>query len=77
MASFIIVDDEPLALESFAELLNWDQYGYKLLGCAANGEAALQLIKDKKPDIVFTDIRMPIMDGLELCKKVREKNLDV
>lgn len=77
MTSFIIVDDEPLALESFAELLNWGQYGYKLLGCAANGEAALQLIKDKKPDIVFTDIRMPIMDGLELCKKVREKNLDV
>ena len=77
MTSFIIVDDEPLALESFAELLDWKQYGYTLLGCAANGEAALQLIKEKKPDIVFTDIRMPIMDGLELCKRVRENNLDV
>lgn len=77
MTSFIIVDDEPLALESFAELLDWNQYGYTLLGCAANGVAALQLIGEKKPDIVFTDIRMPIMDGLELCEKVREKYPDI
>lgn len=77
MTSFIIVDDEPLALESFAELLDWNQYGYTLLGCAANGVAAMQLIREKKPDIIFTDIRMPSMDGLELCKRVREKYPDI
>lgn len=77
MTGFIIVDDEPLALESFADLLDWNQYGYTLLGCAANGVAALQLIREKKPDIIFTDIRMPSMDGLELCKRVREKYPDI
>lgn len=77
MTSFIIVDDEPLALESFSDLLDWNQYGYTLSGCAANGVAALQLIREKRPDIVFTDIRMPSMDGLELCKKIREKYPDI
>ena len=73
MLSFIIVDDEPLALESFASLLDWKACGYELAGCAANGARALQLIQEKEPDILFTDIRMPIMDGLELCRQVHEQ----
>lgn len=73
MIKLIIVDDEPLALEDFSELLCWGNYGYELCGCAANGVKALELIEKKKPDIVFTDISMPIMDGIELCKNISEK----
>ena len=57
----------------FSELLCWENYGYELSGCAANGVKALELIEKKKPDIVFTDISMPIMDGIELCKNISEK----
>ena len=77
MLKFVIVDDEPLALESFAELLDWEKYGFSLAGCAANGAQALQLVQDKQPEIVFTDIRMPIMDGLELCRRLHEEHPDV
>ncbi len=72
MIKFIVVDDEPLALESFSELMDWEAAGYALAGCAANGVGALQLIRETQPDILFTDIRMPLMDGLELCRQVRE-----
>lgn len=72
MIKFIVVDDEPLALESFAELLDWEGAGYTLAGCAANGIGALQVIRETRPDILFTDIRMPLMDGLELCRQVHE-----
>lgn len=64
---FIIVDDEPLALENFAGLTDWKQYGYDLVGTARNGREALDLVHRKHPDIVITDIRMPVMDGLTLC----------
>ncbi|MCD7722438.1 MAG: response regulator [Clostridiales bacterium] len=67
MITFIIVDDEPLARENFAALCDWRQKGYDLVGFAANGVQAQRLIREKRPDIVFTDVKMPVMDGLELC----------
>lgn len=70
---FIVVDDEPLARECFTELLDWESYGFELTGCAANGEQALKLIQKTLPDLVFTDINMPVMDGLELCHKLHEQ----
>lgn len=73
MVRFVIVDDEVLALESFAELLDWPALGFELAGCAANGAQALRVLEEKRPDIVFTDIRMPIMDGLELCRHIHER----
>ena len=69
----MIVDDEPLALENFAELVDWEANGHQLVGCAENGQKALQLIHHVKPDVVFTDIRMPLMDGLELAKTLNEQ----
>jgi len=44
---------------------------------ADNGEIALELYKDKKPDIIFTDIMMPKMGGVELVKNIREENKDI
>lgn len=72
MVNFIIVDDEPLALDNFAHLLPWEQYGFRCAGTASNGKEALRLLRKHKVDIVFTDIRMPVMDGLSLCRQIKE-----
>lgn len=69
----MIVDDEPLALENFAEIVDWEAHGHQLVGCAENGAKALKLIQHVKPEVVFTDIRMPVMDGLELAKLLNEQ----
>ena len=73
MMKFIVVDDEPLARECFTELLDWESYGFELAGCAANGLQAMKLIQETLPDLVFTDISMPVMDGLSLCRRLHEE----
>ena len=55
-------------------LVNWDEIGIQLLGTAYDGITALQLINEKKPDILLTDIRMPGMDGLCLIEEAKKQN---
>lgn len=70
--SVFIVDDESWVVESLKVSVDWKQYGFEVVGEAYNGLEALQSIRDMKPDVVFTDIRMPGMSGLELIKKGSE-----
>jgi len=65
--NILIVDDEPLARQRLSNLLK-DMNGYEPCGEAANGNEALQLAQELKPDIVLLDIRMPGMDGLEAAQ---------
>ena len=69
----LIVDDERLALESLSELIDWPANGYDLVGGATNGAEAMRLVDEFAPDIVISDIRMPVMDGLDLSKMIQEK----
>jgi len=70
----MIVDDEP----DFRELMTfWLQSkGYSVIP-AEGGEVAVQLARDKKPDIIFMDLRMPRVDGVEAIKRIRGFNRDV
>ncbi|WP_152392379.1 response regulator transcription factor [Paenibacillus guangzhouensis] len=70
--SVFIVDDESWVVESLKVSVDWQQYGFEVVGEAYNGLEALQCMRDLKPDVVFTDIRMPGMNGLELIKKGSE-----
>lgn len=74
MFSIILVDDEQEIRESISELVNWEKTGFTFLGAAENGVDALQLIEKKVPDVLITDIKMPVMDGIELAKRVREEH---
>lgn len=65
----MLVDDEPLVLEGLKAMVNWENYGFKISGTAEDGEDGYELIQRVNPDLVFTDIRMPGMDGLALIKK--------
>ena len=73
MYKVFIADDEKWIVESLKACINWKEYGFEVIGQARNGEQALKQIMVMKPDVVFTDIRMPGINGLELIKKVKEE----
>jgi len=54
-------------------MIDWNAYGYELCAVASDGEEALRLADESGPDLVFTDIRMPGVDGLDLIRRLREK----
>lgn len=67
----LIVDDEPFMREGLKVYLDWAEYGIGECRSAGDGQSALQIAKEMKPDIVITDIRMPEMDGLEMLEKMK------
>lgn len=69
MTTILLVDDEPLVLEMLEFCCQ--EANYETV-TAANGRDALRLFFQRQPDIVITDIRMPTMDGFELCRRIRE-----
>lgn len=68
----MLVDDEPWVLEGLRTMVNWEKFGFAVCGEALNGPEALRRIPELKPDLVLTDIHMPVIDGLELIEKVNE-----
>jgi len=65
----LIVDDERMAREGIAEAIDWTTLGMVLVGTAMNGQQALVNIQELQPDVVITDIKMPIIDGLQLIEQ--------
>jgi two-component system response regulator YesN len=66
----VIVDDEILAIQHIKNLIRWEDYGFEVSGESIHPEKALELCRKIKPDLVFVDIRMPSMNGLEFSKKL-------
>ncbi len=77
MLKVLIVDDEILLRTKLKTLLNWEEKGFILCGEALNGVEALGMIKKMNPEIVLSDVQMPIMDGLQLSYELKEKYPDV
>lgn len=72
MNKVLLVEDEIYARQGLRNLIHWERFGYEVSEEADNGEEALGIIADTKPDLVITDIRMPVLDGLGLIRSVRE-----
>ena len=70
----LIVEDEVLVREGLKSVIGWNKLGMEVVGDAANGRQALEIYERERPDIVLTDIRMPVMDGLELIARIREED---
>ena len=67
----LLVDDEEEIREGIRRRIGWAELGFALAGTAENGVDALELAEQLRPDVVLTDIKMPYMDGLELCRRLK------
>ena len=76
MIKVIIVEDKPPILWSIRQKIEAYSSEIQVVGEAFNGQEALALITELKPDIVFTDIKMPVMDGLQLISEVKKTRND-
>jgi two-component system response regulator YesN len=70
----IIADDELIIRQGLMSI-NWSEYDIKVMGIASNGDEALSMVISKRPQILFTDIRMPGMDGLKLIESAKQTGL--
>ena len=71
----MIVDDEYLERILISKSFDWEAHGFKIVGEAESAKQALDLYDVLKPHIIFTDINMPFMDGLEFARQIEEKKL--
>lgn len=72
MFRVLIVDDEPAIRHRLRNAIEWKKNGFEIAGEASDGEEALALVQDLKPEVVITDIRMPVINGLELAKRIKK-----
>lgn len=73
MIKVIIVDDSVVELNGLIKCVDWKEIGLEIIGTAMHGVEALELINDLSPDIVISDIRMPVMDGIELAEQIHNR----
>src|SRR5690554_6263416 len=76
MYKVILVDDEPMIKRTLHKLIN-QSASFQVISEAEDGKEALQLMKEQQHDVLFTDIRMPMMNGIELMKEVKSLNKEI
>lgn len=77
MYRVLLVDDEALELDALKNYVDWKAMGMELAGTARNGKDAWEKILIKEPDVVITDIQMPVMDGITLADKIFHLNRQI
>ncbi len=73
MLKVLIADDEPVIRAGLTTILDWAAYGFEICGEAVNGRDALEQIARLDPDLIILDIKMPVIDGLELLERLRKQ----
>ena len=77
MYKVILVDDEYLTRDAISRNTPWKDVDFTLVGTAENGKAAIALIEEAEPDLILTDICMPVLDGIGLAAYVHEHHPDI
>ncbi|MCQ4088469.1 response regulator transcription factor [Saccharibacillus sp. JS10] len=77
VCKILIVDDEVLVRQGIKHYLDWEQYGFRIVGEASNGREGLEAIRRLQPHIVLTDIVMPIMEGEEFTRLIKKNHPDI
>ena len=73
MYRVVLVDDERIILDGLSRAVPWEELGCEVVGTASNGAEGLKLIREVRPDMLLTDIRMPNMDGLSMIAALRSE----
>ncbi|MCZ8519256.1 MULTISPECIES: response regulator [Paenibacillus] len=68
----MLVDDEIHIVRNLEKVIPWESLGIEIIATAGNGAKALELAEELRPDLILSDIRMPVMDGIELLRRLRE-----
>lgn len=76
MYKVVIIDDEPVIVQGLTRSIRWEKYHCEVVGTAGSGEEGLILFEQMQPDIVFSDIRMPHMDGLSMIAALKSQYPD-
>lgn len=74
MRNVLLVDDEAQIRRGLQWKVDWEELGFRIAAEAANGEEALARLEEQKVDLVLTDVRMPVMDGIELARNCQERH---
>ena len=77
MYKVTIIDDEPLIVEGLSKTMEWEKWNCQVAGTASDGKEGMKLIREKRPDIVITDINMPKMDGLRMIAGLKSEFPDM
>ena len=77
MLTVYVVDDDFNVCQCFEELIDWPSLGCDPPIICRNGEVALAKMEARPPDLVISDLKMPVMDGVTLCREIRKRNSDV
>ena len=72
----LLVDDDYLVLQDLKKMVDWNALGFSLTEAAANGKKALELARKEKPDLIVSDISMPVMDGFDFVETLKKENPD-
>jgi len=72
--SVVVIEDEKLIAKNIAKNIELVNENFKVISIESNGEDALSFIKEHTPNVIFTDIQMPVMDGIELIKQISQYN---
>ena len=75
--TLLIVDDEEIEREGMAQFIPWDSYEMKVVSTARNGAEGLEKIAKYRPDLAIVDIKMPVMNGIEMIRKAKEQYPDM
>ena len=73
----MLVDDEPFIRQGMRMIIDWESYGYEIAAEAENGMQALEMLDGEEIDLVFVDLKMPRMSGLELIKAAQEREMEI
>ncbi|MDW7655961.1 MAG: response regulator [Bacillota bacterium] len=74
MYQVLIVEDEPIVRKGLKSMIHWADLGMSVIADAADGQDAWEKYNEHSPDILITDLLMPLLDGISLIKKIRETN---
>jgi two-component system response regulator YesN len=76
MYQVLIVDDEPIVKIALRSMIDWSELGFHICATASNGEEALELARYHRPQLIICDLKMPVMDGIELIQAVKAEQID-